>query len=186
MRRFISERCLEKPKYVCLNKEPNLWTDRELMLEAQIKELEHEIQMLRIKRPRWKSDWPSESKEQMLALQRQRLRWQRWKWLQDDLRDRALRGSDLVSGLPLLRGWVPIPRDPSTNVSQGDNDAGHKVTRWALPAQSFTKAEVQKATEEFKISHNSKTIMRVLEKYSTVSLRPQSSCHVSERLFLFE
>lgn len=58
------------------------------------------------------------------------------------------------------------------STSQGVNNAGHKITRWVQLAESFKEAEVKKATQDFKISRRSRSVVRALAKYSKVSLEP--------------
>lgn len=63
--------------------------------------------------------------------------------------------------------------------SQEDDNAGHKITKLAALAGSFREADIKKATKDFEISQNSKEVVRVLKKYSQVSLTPPRSCHNS-------
>lgn len=43
-----------------------------------------------------------------------------------------------------------------------------------------------RATKDFKVSKNAKSVMSVLAEYSRVGLKPQRSCHGFESLLIFD
>lgn len=62
---------------------------------------------------------------------------------------------------------------------QAGNDAGHQGSKWAQLASSFREADIKKITKDFEISQKSNSVMKVLERYSEVSLKPQRYCYSS-------
>ncbi|MCJ1264021.1 hypothetical protein MMC22_003892 [Lobaria immixta] len=63
---------------------------------------------------------------------------------------------------------------------EGSKDAVHKGSGWAQLAESFDEAEVKKATQDFKISQNSKAVVGVLKKYSQYVKKGNAAAHKSE------
>ncbi|MCJ1266479.1 hypothetical protein MMC22_006364 [Lobaria immixta] len=71
-------------------------------------------------------------------------------------------------------------KETPDNNPEGGKDADHKGTRWAKLAGRFGKSEVKKATQDFKISPNSKAIIGFLKKYSKYVKERNEAAHESE------